>query len=106
MSKTKTTAAETAAKNSEEIPTFKTLEEENAYYSEPVKIKLFKDNDKYNSDVFVAVNGVGMFVPRGEEVEIPRKYVEALKNSEMQDCFSAEYQLKLQEGIDAAELSE
>ncbi len=103
MAKTKTT---TTAEETAEIKTFKTLEEENAYYSEPVKIKLFKDNDKYSGDVFVAVNGVGMFVPRGEEVEIPRKYVEALKNSEIQDSFSADYQLKLQEDSTTAELSE
>ena len=99
--KTTSTAAEAA-----ETKTFGTIAEENAYYSEPVNINLFKDNDKYNSDVFVAVNGVGMFVPRGEEVEIPRKYVEALKNSEMQDCFAADYQLELREGSNSSELSE
>lgn len=108
MSKTKTTTETTTetANAAEEKKTFKTIEEENAYYNEPVKIKLFKDNDKYNSDVFVAVNGVGMLVPRGKEVEIPRKYVAALKNSEMQDCFTAEYQDDLQESNNATELSE
>lgn len=67
------------------------------YYNELVKVNLFKDNDRYKDDVFVAVNGVGMLVPRGKEVEIPRKYAEVLKNSEIQDGFAAEYQLKLQE---------
>ncbi len=65
------------------------------YYDELVSIKLFKDNSKYKDDVFVAVNGVGMIVPRGKEVKIPRKYVEALKNSEIQDGFAAEYSADL-----------
>lgn len=59
------------------------------YYNELVTVKLFKDNDKYKDDVFVAVNGVGMVVPRGKEVKIPRKYAIALKNSEAQDAFAA-----------------
>ena len=74
---------------------FETLAQENAYYNEPVTVKLFKDSGKYKDDVFVAVNGVGMIVPRGVEVKIPRKYAEALKNSELQDSFAAEYQAKL-----------
>ena len=52
-----------------------------AYYSELVTVKLFKDNDKYKDDVFVAVNGGGIIVPRGKEVPIPRKYAIALKVS-------------------------
>lgn len=88
MAKTKTTTNTT--------PKFETLAMENAYYNEPVTVKLFKDSGKYKDDVFVAVNGVGMIVPRGVDVEIPRKYAEALKNSELQDSFAAEYQAKLQ----------
>lgn len=75
-----------------------------AYYNELVKVNLFKDNDRYKDDVFVAVNGVGMMVPRGKEVEIPRKYAEVLKNSEIQDGFAAEYQLKLQKQADSTVL--
>ena len=75
---------------------FETLAQENAYYNELVTVKLFKDSGKYKDDVFVAVNGVGMIVPRGVDVQIPRKYAEALKNSELQDSFAAEYQAKLQ----------
>ena len=67
-----------------------------AYLEELVAIKLFRDNDRYKDDVFVAVNGVGMLVPRGVEVKIPRKYAEALKNSEKQSSFAVEYQTKLQ----------
>ena len=66
------------------------------YYNELVSVKLFKDNNKYKDDVFVAVNGVGMIVPRGVEVKIPRKYALALENSEKQSSFSVEYQTRLQ----------
>ena len=73
------------------------------FYDELVKVKLFKDNDKYKDDVFVAVNGVGMIVPRGVEVKIPRKYAEALFNSEQQNSFAAWYQAKLQSDAANAE---
>jgi len=75
------------------------------YYSELVKVKLFKDNDKYKDDVFVAVNGVGMIVPRGKEVEIPRKYAIALKNSEAQDSFAADHASELSKNAQAPELN-
>lgn len=48
-----------------------------------VKIKLPKDRGS-NADprgVYVAVNGVAMFIPRGVEVEIPKAYYEVLMNS-------------------------
>lgn len=77
---------------------------DNAYYNELVKVTLFKDNDRYKDDVFVAVNGVGMIVPRGKEVEIPRKYAEVLRNSEIQDGYAAQYQIKLQEEAQKAAL--
>ena len=67
-----------------------------SYYNEKVTVKLFKDNGKYKDDVFVAVNGIGMVVPRGVEVKIPRKYAIALANSEKQASFAVEYQTKLQ----------
>ena len=59
-----------------------------SYYNELVEIELFKDNDKYKDDVFVAVNGVGMIVPRGEKVKIPRKYAIALENAQKQEHFA------------------
>ena len=76
-----------------------------SYYNELVKVKLFKDNDKYKDDVFVAVNGVGMIVPRGKEVEIPRKYAIAIQNSEAQAQFAAEYSEGLSESSKAPELN-
>ncbi len=75
------------------------------YYNELVKVKLFKDTNKYKDDVFVAVNGRGMIVPRGKEVEIPRKYAIALANSEAQDSFAAEFQAELARNASANELN-
>ncbi len=77
---------------------------ERDYYNELVSVKLFKDNNKYKEDVFVAVNGVGMIVPRGREVKIPRKYAVALRNSEAQDSFAAEYTAQLSQNAGAFEL--
>ena len=85
---------------------FETIEQENAYYNELVPVKLFKDNDKYKDDVFVAVNGVGMIVPRGIEVKIPRKYAVALDNSQIQDGESAQYQMDLSSKSVASELND
>ena len=78
---------------------------DNSYYNELVEVRLFKDNDKYRDDVFVAVNGKGMIVPRGKEVEIPRKYAIALKNSEAQDSFAAQYTAELAKNANSAELN-
>ena len=36
-----------------------------------VKRRLFKDNDKYQADVFVCVNGKAYTIKRGVDVEIP-----------------------------------
>ena len=69
-----------ATKNTTKTTKFENLAQENAYYNELVTVRLFKDSGKYKDDVFVAVNGVGMIVPRGVDVEIPRKYAEAIKN--------------------------
>ena len=76
-----------------------------SYYNEKVTVKLFKDNGKYKDDVFVAVNGIGMVVPRGVEVKIPRKYAIALANSEAQDSFSAQFQAELAKNAGAKELN-
>ena len=75
------------------------------YYNELVSVKLFKDNDRYKDDVFVAVNGVGMIVPRGIDVQIPRKYAIALQNSEAQDSFAAQHCMELSKSAEASELN-
>lgn len=39
--------------------------------TELVAVRLFKDNDKYNSDVFVSVNCNNYLIRRGETVMVP-----------------------------------
>lgn len=50
-----------------------------------VTIKLFKDNDNYRDDVFVAVNGHNYQIQRGVAVQVPRCIAEVIANSEQQD---------------------
>ena len=59
--------------------------EREAYWNEPVEVKLFKDNNKYKDDVFVSVNGENCVIKRGERVMIKRKFAEVLDHSDMQD---------------------
>lgn len=49
-----------------------------------VKRRLFKDNDKYQADVFVCVNGKAYAVKRGVDVEIPEEVAEVLDNADDQ----------------------
>jgi len=39
------------------------------------------DEDEENEPAFVSVNGKAMLIPRGEEVLVPRPYVEALRDA-------------------------
>lgn len=66
-------------------------EEEKAYYNEEVGIELFKDSGRYKDDVFVAVNGVGINVPRGKKVKVKRKYALVIENSLKQDRKADDY---------------
>lgn len=59
--------------------------ERDAYWNELVEVKLFKDNNKYKDDVFVAVNGENCVIKRGEKVKIKRKFAELLDLSDLQD---------------------
>lgn len=59
--------------------------ERKAYWNELVDVKLFKDNNKYKDDVFVAVNGENCVIKRGERVKIKRKFANVLDMSDMQD---------------------
>lgn len=56
---------------------------------EYVPVRLFKDKEKYNDDVFVAVNGEGCLIRRGETVWIQRKFAEVLAQSDRQDLYAA-----------------
>ncbi len=61
-----------------------------AYLNEYVSVKLFKDNDRYRDDVYVAVNGQNCMIRRGEWVKVKRKFVAVLDASEIQDMKTAE----------------
>ena len=54
-----------------------------------VKIKLFKDNDKYKDDLVVGVNGTMYKIQRGVEVEVPLSVAEVIENSNRQDAETA-----------------
>lgn len=57
---------------------------------ELVEIMLFKDNERYKDDVFVAVNGETCQVKRGVPVKIKRKFAEVIQNSMKQDAETAQ----------------
>lgn len=61
-----------------------------AYLNETVAVKLFRDNDRYKDDVYVAVNGQNCVIKRGEWVNIKRKFALVLDQSEIQDMRTAE----------------
>ncbi len=61
-----------------------------AYLNEYVAIKLFRDNDRYRDDVYVAVNGRNCVIKRGEWVKVKRKFALVLDQSEIQDMQTAE----------------
>ena len=61
------------------------------YLNEYVAVKLFRDNDRYKDDVYVAVNGQNCLIKRGEWVKIKRKFALVLDQSEIQDMQTAEY---------------
>lgn len=56
---------------------------------ELVPVYLFKDNDKYKDDVFVAVNGERVQIKRGETVMVKRKFARVLEQSQKQDTKTA-----------------
>ena len=60
------------------------------YLNEYVAVKLFRDNDRYKDDVYVAVNGQNCVIKRGEWVKIKRKFALVLDQSEIQDMQTAE----------------
>ncbi len=56
---------------------------------ELVAVRLFKDNDRYKDDVFVAVNGERVQIKRGETVMVKRKFAAVLEQSMAQDTATA-----------------
>lgn len=67
------------------------FEDGNDPLEEYVTVKLFKDNGRYQDDVFVAVNGEGCSIPRGVPVMIKRKFALQLEQSDLQDFKTAKY---------------
>lgn len=63
----------------------KANEERKAYWNELVEVRLFRDNNKYRDDRFVAVNGENCVIKRGETVKVKRKFADALEKSDAQD---------------------
>ena len=61
-----------------------------AYLNDYVAVKLFRDNDRYKDDVYVAVNGHNCVIKRGEWVKIKRKFALVLDQSEIEDMKTAE----------------
>lgn len=57
-----------------------------AWGEELVRIKLFKDAKNYKDPKFVSCNGETILIQRGVYVDVKRKFVEILDNSEIQDC--------------------
>ena len=66
------------------------IKEQEGWLNEYVEIKLFKDNDKYKDDVYVAINGKNCVVRRGEWTRIRRKFAMLLDQSEIQDLRTAQ----------------
>ena len=60
------------------------------WLNEYVEIRLFKDNEKYKDDVYVAINGKNCVIRRGVWTRIRRKFALLLDQSEIQDLRTAE----------------
>lgn len=61
---------------------------------ERVTIELFRDNDKYNNDLVVGVNGKYYQIRRGIPVDVPKSVAEVIANSKKQDYNAAEYSIR------------
>ena len=69
----------------EDIPVETTAQKaERERMKEMVEIKLFKDNDRYQDDLFVGYNGTGYIVKRGIPVKVPRAVAQIISDSEAQ----------------------
>lgn len=68
---------------------------------EYVEVKLFKDNEKYTDDVYVAVGNQNCIIKRGVPVKIKRKFYLALMQQEEQDIKAARLMEETEKGIEA-----
>ncbi|MBQ8351600.1 MAG: hypothetical protein IJW51_04890 [Clostridia bacterium] len=83
--------SEQARAEDEQSKKFKSfLREQEAWLNEYVEVRLFKDNEKYKDDVYVAINGKNCVIRRGVWTRIRRKFALLLDQSEIQDLRTAE----------------
>ena len=83
--------AEKTAENAAEARRFEDfLARQEAWLNEYVEVRLFKDNEKYKDDVYVAINGKNCVIRRGVWTRIRRKFALLLDQSEIQDLRTAE----------------
>nr|DAX92721.1 MAG TPA: hypothetical protein [Caudoviricetes sp.] len=78
MTKTNTKAADTAEETN-------TIETDKAADTAEELVEVYVPIDHSNEDddkIYVSVNGVAMFVPRGQRVKIPKPYAEVILNAE------------------------
>ena len=66
------------------------LKSQEDWLNEYVEVRLFKDNEKYKDDVYVAINGKNCVIRRGVWTRIRRKFALLLDQSEIQDLRTAE----------------
>lgn len=66
------------------------LKKQEDFLNEYVEVRLFKDNEKYKDDVYVAINGKNCVIRRGVWTRIRRKFALLLDQSEIQDLRTAE----------------
>lgn len=78
------------AKSAEEAKFHAFLREQEKWLNEYVEVRLFKDNEKYKDDVYVAINGKNCVIRRGVWTRIRRKFALLLDQSEIQDLRTAE----------------
>ena len=57
---------------------------------ELVTVELFKDNGKYKDPLLVCVNGESCIIQRGVPVQVKRKFIWAIEQSQFQDKQTAQ----------------
>ena len=82
---------EEATQKSEQADRYRAfLKQQEDWLNEYVEVRLFKDNEKYKDDVYVAINGKNCVIRRGVWTRIRRKFALLLDQSEIQDLRTAE----------------
>ena len=66
-----------------------------------VKIRLFKDSNKYKNDLFVGVNGRTFLIKRGVEVEVPESVARVIEDAQAQEIEAMCVMEELAEGSEA-----